>query len=77
VEYETYGFEVEDLFVVMRTNKPGVSRLLHRQYHARKNHSYFMVYRKVGGARPKQIVPVTTDERNEQMELLLKEKAAR
>jgi hypothetical protein len=41
-----YGFIVEDLFVVIRKNKPGVSRLLKRQYHARKNHSYFMVYRK-------------------------------
>jgi hypothetical protein len=36
---------VEDLFVVMRMNKPGVSRML-RQVHARKNHSYFLVFRK-------------------------------
>ncbi len=34
------GFMVEDLFVVLRRNKPGVSRIL-RQVHARKNHSYF------------------------------------
>jgi hypothetical protein len=39
------GFAVEDLFVVVRKNKPGVSRLL-RQVHARKNHSYFVVFRK-------------------------------
>ncbi len=45
-EFEKQGFIVEDLFVVMRTNKPGVSRIKDRQYHARKNHSYFMVYRK-------------------------------
>jgi hypothetical protein len=32
----------------MRTNKPGVSRLL-RQVHARKNHSYFLVFRKPNG----------------------------
>ncbi len=38
-------FFVEDLFVLMRTNKPGVSRIL-RQRHARKNHSYFLVFRK-------------------------------
>jgi len=38
-------FFVEDLFVLMRTNKPGVSRVL-RQRHARKNHSYFLVFRK-------------------------------
>ena len=36
---------VEDLFVMMRTNRPGVSRIL-VQRHARKNHSYFLVFRK-------------------------------
>lgn len=45
-EFEKYGFVVEDLFVLVRSGKPGVSRLKSRQYHARKNHSYFMVYRK-------------------------------
>lgn len=45
-EYHEYGFLVEDLFVVVQNGKPGVSRLLTKQYHARKNHSYFMVYRK-------------------------------
>jgi hypothetical protein len=39
------GFVVEDLFVLVRTNKPGVSRIL-VQKHARKNHSYFLVFRK-------------------------------
>ncbi len=39
------GFSIEDLFVVMRLNRPGVSRIL-RQVHARKNHSYFLVFRK-------------------------------
>jgi hypothetical protein len=33
------------LFVVMRTNKPGMSRVI-KQRHARKNHSYFLVFRK-------------------------------
>lgn len=46
IELEKIGFIVEDLFVVMRNGKPGVSRLKNKQYHARKNHSYFMVYRK-------------------------------
>lgn len=46
IELERLGFVVEDLFVVVRTTKPGVSRLLGQQFHARKNHSYFMVYRK-------------------------------
>jgi len=44
VELQKLGFVVEDLFVVMRDNRPGVSRLKDRQYHARKNHSYFLVF---------------------------------
>jgi len=44
-EFTTHGFVVEDLFVLLRNNKPGVSRVL-RQVHARKNHSYFIVFRK-------------------------------
>ncbi len=43
--YESIGFIVEDLFVLVRNNKPSVTRLLH-QKHARKNHSYFLVFRK-------------------------------
>lgn len=49
-ELNTMGFVVEDLFVVLRTNKPGVSRIL-RQVHARKNHSYFLVFRKTKSVR--------------------------
>jgi hypothetical protein len=45
-ELRGYGFVAEDLFVVIRTNKPGVSRLKNKQFHARKNHSYFLVFRK-------------------------------
>lgn len=41
-------FIIEDLFILVRRNKPGVSRIL-RQRHARKNHSYFLVFRKVPG----------------------------
>jgi len=47
-DYTRRGFIIEDLFVLIRTNKPGVSRLL-RQVHARKNHSYFLVFRKSNG----------------------------
>jgi hypothetical protein len=39
------SFVVEDIFVLVRGNKPGVSRIV-RQRHARKNHSYFLVFRK-------------------------------
>jgi hypothetical protein len=44
-ELASLGFIAEDLFVVMRVNKPGVSRVV-KQFHARKNHSYFLVFRK-------------------------------
>ena len=47
-ELATYGFIAEDLFVAMRVNRPGVSRAL-KQFHARKNHSYFVVFRKSNG----------------------------
>ena len=45
-EFANYGYICEDLFVVVRTNKPGVSRIL-KQRHARKNHSYFLVFKKI------------------------------
>ena len=41
--YYEIGYVAEDLFVVMRNNRPGVSRAV-RQVHARKNHSYFLVF---------------------------------
>ena len=40
------GFYARDLFVLVRSNKAGVARLL-KQVHARKNHSYFLVLQKV------------------------------
>ena len=49
-ELSSYGFVAEDLFVVVRTAKPGVSRVL-RQAHARKNHSYFVIFRKPEGKK--------------------------
>ena len=44
--YEQLGFYTKDLFVVVRSNKAGISRLL-KQVHARKNHSYFLVFIKI------------------------------
>ncbi len=44
--YETLGFYTKDLFVVVRLNKAGISRLK-KQVHARKNHSYFLVFVKI------------------------------
>ena len=41
--YEHLGFYCKDLFVVTRHNKPVVSRVV-KQEHARKNHSYFLVF---------------------------------
>jgi len=42
-ELAAYGFVIEDLFVVVRNGKPGVSNIL-RQMHARKNHSFFWFF---------------------------------
>jgi hypothetical protein len=50
IELQQYGFVTEDLFVVIRNGKPGVSRLL-TQAHARKNHSYFVVFFKPKGRK--------------------------
>lgn len=44
------GFVVEDLFVLVRNSRPGVSRVI-KQVHARKNHSYFLVFRKSAAGR--------------------------
>lgn len=42
--YEEMGFTAEDLFVVVRPDTPTVGRV-YEQRRARKNHSYFIVYR--------------------------------
>lgn len=44
-EYSKYGFDVEDIFVLVRKSHPGVSRII-KQRHARKNHSYFLIFKK-------------------------------
>lgn len=44
-EYENIGYYTKDLFIVIRANKPSISRLK-KQIHARKNHSYFLVFLK-------------------------------
>lgn len=45
------GFYPKDLFVMVRRNKPGVTRVI-SQIHARKNHSYFLVFQ-LGATRSK------------------------
>lgn len=50
--YKKIGFVTEDMFVVVRGNRPGVSRTV-RQVHARKNHSYFLVFWKRTGDKGK------------------------
>jgi hypothetical protein len=37
------GYYAKDIFVMVRRNKPGVTRIK-KQLHARKNHSYFLVF---------------------------------
>lgn len=44
--YEGLGFYTRDIFVIVRTNKPAITRLK-KQVHARKNHSYFLVFQKL------------------------------
>jgi hypothetical protein len=43
--YAEMGYYAKDLFVVMRSNAPCITRLK-KQIHARKNHSYFLVFLK-------------------------------
>ena len=45
-KYVEMGCYTKDLFVIVRQNKPGVSRIK-KQVHARKNHSYFLIFVKV------------------------------
>jgi len=51
-EYQSLGFYAKDLFVLIRSNRPAVSRIL-KQEHARKNHSYFLVFIKTDGKNPR------------------------
>lgn len=51
--YALMGFYAKDLFVLVRPNKPGVSRIK-KQEHARKNHSYFLVFVKTEGNSPRR-----------------------
>lgn len=44
--YEQLGFYCKDLFVIVRQNKVGMARVI-KQVHARKNHSYFLVFIKM------------------------------
>ena len=48
--YQKVGFIAEDLFVTVRNNRPGISRAV-KQVHARKNHSYFLVFWKWSGRK--------------------------
>jgi hypothetical protein len=45
--FENEGFYTKDLFVVVRSNRPGMSRVI-TQVHARKSHSYFLIFQYVG-----------------------------
>lgn len=50
--YASIGFHAKDLFVVVRDNRPAVSRVV-RPAPARKNHSYFLIFVKTAGASPR------------------------
>jgi len=51
--YNSIGFYTKDLFILIRNNKPAVSRMI-KQEHARKNHSYFLVFVKTEGMNPRR-----------------------
>ena len=48
--YVQLGFHTKDLFVVVRTNNPCITRVK-QQVHARKNYSYFLVFVKTSSPR--------------------------
>ena len=61
--YEKLGFYCKDLFVIVRQNKAGMSRVV-KQVHARKNHSYFLVFVKIAPKKTRQVRKprqITTD----------------
>lgn len=45
-------FYAKDIFVMVRRNKPGATRII-KQLHARKNHSYFLVFQ-LGATKSKR-----------------------
>lgn len=51
--FEANGFYTKDLFVIVRQNRPAVSRLK-KQVHARKNHSYFLVFVKMPAGKKRE-----------------------
>jgi len=63
-EFERLGFYAKDLFVVVRPNKPAVSRTK-GQVHARKNHSYFLVFVKTKKRRSLAPLPHNRVQENE------------
>lgn len=44
--YEGLGFYTKDLFIIVRQNRAVIARLK-KQVHARKNHSYFLIFKKI------------------------------
>ncbi len=55
-QYEKLGLYTKDLFIVVRPNRPAVTRTK-GQVHARKNHSYFLVFVKTRRRRSTSALP--------------------
>lgn len=53
--YGRLGFYTKDLFVVVRLNKAAISRLK-KQVHARKNHSYFLIFVKIAKSQKRSSI---------------------
>jgi hypothetical protein len=59
LNYMRLGFYAKDLFVLTRENKPGVTRII-KQLHARKNHSYFLIFQKGATKSKRESVNIMT-----------------
>lgn len=65
------NFYCKDLFVVTRKNRPGISRVL-KQIHARKNHSYFLVFIKKNQDFPNRTAPTAKEQKELEAKKLLR-----
>jgi hypothetical protein len=48
---EQLGFKKEDLFVLVQDHQPTMRHKPEQQKHARRNHSYFLVFRRFNRAK--------------------------
>jgi DNA modification methylase len=69
---EAIGFYCKDLFIIVRPNKPAVSRMK-KQEHARKAHSYFLIFVKLAEGKAKAHRRLSMRDAEEHLEMRAKE----